>query len=144
MSCRADPQLVTVPVLWDPSTWQHPAMSSYYGHTVSRHSRARARAAETSTSSVMMMRDNSRSMSRIRAKSEFHRDSPAASPYLPSRQYGVPDYRSTSVEIRTTSPCRGAGGYYPRWVWVLTIDNNQKTDGRMTMKLRRQVTNTSN
>ena len=74
----------------------------------SRYSRARQRAAETS----LMMRDNSRSLSSVRARSEFQRDSPAWSPN--SREWGVPDYRSTSVQIRTTSPCRGAGGVFPR------------------------------
>jgi len=89
--------------------------SSYCGttSTASRYSRARQRAAEAS-SSLVTARDNSRSVSRARARSEFHRDSPAASPCLPGRGYGVPDYRSTSVDIRTVSPCRGAGGYYPR------------------------------
>ena len=83
-------------------------MSSYSTTTSSRYSRARQRAAETS----VMMTDNSRSLSSVRARSEFQRDSPAWRPS--SRQWGVPDYRSTSVEIRTTSPCRGAGGVYPR------------------------------
>ena len=94
--------------------------SSYYGtsSTTSRYSRARQRAAEAS-SSLLTARDNSRSVSRARARSEFHRDSPAASPCLPGRGYGVPDYRSTSVDIRTVSPCRGAGGFYPRW-WQST------------------------
>ena len=75
----------------------------------SRYSRARQRATETS----LMMRDNSRSLSSVRARSEFQRDSPA---WTPCRQWGTPDYRSTSVELRTTSPCRGAGGVYPRSV----------------------------
>jgi len=96
-----------------------------YGY--SRHSRARQRAAE---SNIVVSRDNSRSVSRVRATSEFHRDSPAVSPHLPTRQFGVPDYRSTSVELRTTSPCRGAGGYYPRTtkrtISITTLHNNDQ------------------
>merc|ERR1719154_444759 len=54
-------------------------------------------------------RDNTRSHSTARTRSEFHRDSPYG-----GREFGVPDYRSSSIEIRTTSPCPGAGGCYPR------------------------------
>ena len=81
--------------------------TTYSSTSSSRYSRARQRAAETS----IMMRDNSRSLSSVRARSEFQRDSPA---WSPGRPWGAPDYRSTSVEIRTTSPCRGAGGVQPR------------------------------
>ena len=122
-SLSADPQRdrvsrapVSVSVLWESSLRSViMSYSSYCGtsSTASRYSRARQRAAEAS-SSLVTARDNSRSVSRARARSEFHRDSPAASPCLPGRGYGVPDYRSTSVDIRTVSPCRGAGGYYPR------------------------------
>ena len=87
--------------------------TSSTSHTPSRHSRARAAAAHSS--SLVTARDSSRSVSRVRATSEFHRASPAASAYCgPTRAFGSPDYRSTSVDIRTVSPCRGAGGYYPR------------------------------
>ena len=83
---------------------------SSYSTSCSRYSRARQRAAETS----LMMRDNSRSLSSVRARSEYHRDSPAGAP---SRAWGAPDYRSSSLELRVTSPCRVEGGYLPRWVW---------------------------
>ena len=121
----ADPQLDRVPDTGQCCERDHPghlcpvlvtmSYSSYSGtsSTASRYSRARQRAAEASTN-LVTARDNSRSVSRARARSEFYRDSPAASPCLPGRGYGVPDYRSTSVDIRTVSPCRGAGGYYPR------------------------------
>ena len=82
---------------------------SCYTSSSSRYSRARQRAAEAST----MMRDNSRSLSSVRARTEFHRDSPA---WSPGRSWGAPDYRSTSLELRITSPSRSVGGYTPRWV----------------------------
>jgi len=71
-----------------------------------------------------MFRDNSRSQSVSRIRTEFHRDSPCY-----GREYGVPDYRSSSVEIRTTTPVRGAGGYYPRTTKrVLTIRTEHSND----------------
>jgi len=79
---------------------------SGYTRSSSRYSRARQRAAENS-----FMRDNSRSQSSVRARTEFHRDSPA---WSPSRSWGAPDYRSTSLELRITSPSRTVGGYTPR------------------------------
>ena len=79
--------------------------SSLSPSTSSRHSRARSRA-------VQQSRDLS--TSRVRARTELIRDSPAASPWLGGREWGAADVRSTSVDIRTTSPVRAAGGFYPR------------------------------
>merc|ERR1711915_306116 len=76
----------------------------------SRSSRARWRAMQNSSSEIMF-RDNTRSQSTSRIRNEFHRDSPFA-----EREFGVPDYRRSSIEIRTTSPCPGAGGYFPRTI----------------------------
>merc|ERR1712128_135842 len=70
-------------------------------------------------------RDNSRSHSTVRARSEFVRESPFG-----GREFGVPDYRSSNIEIRTTSPCPGAGGYYPRTtkrnISITTLHNNDQ------------------
>merc|ERR1711915_435113 len=64
----------------------------------SRASQARWRAMQNIISEIMF-RDNTRSHSTSRIKNEFYRDTPFA-----EREFGVPDYRRSSIEIRTTSP----------------------------------------
>ena len=127
-------------------------MSTYeFGTT--RSSRARQRAMQSSTVSNTFM-DNTRSHSTSRIRSEvrvntssvftflldhsfqFHRDSPFG-----GREFGVPDYRSSSIEIRTTSPCLGAGGYYPR-LYHKVLDD-QSTQGYIVRTTKRQISITT-
>merc|ERR1711915_203740 len=103
--------LLTV-VVTSTTNFEHETFDSKKSRDMSysRASQARWRAMQICSSEIMF-RDNTRSHSTSRIRNEFHRDSPFA-----DREFGVPDYRSSSIEIRTTSPCPGAGGYFPRTI----------------------------